>query len=62
MDDRRIRTLFLPLRPRRNQYAPIYAARGGRQYAQSFSGAGYSTPKVSTVTFFMTCFCTGLSL
>ena len=29
---------------------------------QHFSGSGYSTPKVSTVTFFMTCGIRGLSL
>ncbi len=47
---------------------PHGAARRGKRklYAESvdhaLTGSGYSTPKVSTVTFFMTCGVLGLSL
>ena len=55
MDVRRIRTLFQIPHPRRNRYTPVYSPRkcgDGMTYA--LMGSGYSTPKVSTVTFFMT--------
>jgi len=89
MDGRRIRPLFLPPHPRRNQYIPVFALRR-RAAAQSkdgepgarllsgaaeeprssrrpghlyaFCGSGYSTPKVSTVTFFIRCGVRGRSL
>ena len=93
-DGRRIRPLFLPPRPRRNQYTPsslpsaalhgVWERRGANcpplwvtaafapatadaaagallPWNQTFSGSGYSTPKVSTLTFFITWGMRGLS-
>ena len=54
MDAGRIRPLFLPLRPRRNRYAPVYDVNRScrpeaglrdsmtrvRSFYQNFSGAG----------------------
>ncbi len=80
MDGRRIRPLFLPPHPRRNQCIPgsergadarrrsdqirkareavrrfgPEKARSSRKLSYALVGSGYSTPKVSTVTFFIT--------
>ena len=40
----------------------IYSPKGNEPSCYTFSGSGYSTPKVSTVTFFMTWGIRGLSL
>ncbi len=68
MDVRHIRPLSLPPCPRRNRYIPMKlplmreAGVKNLRKVQTFSGSGYSTPKVSTVTFFITCGVRGLSL